>query len=147
MRTIKFKGKKVDNGEWVEGNLIQSRDGKVHILRSNSNPIHKETSGHWYLNSPCYEVTIETVGQFTGLSDKNGKEIFEGDILKISWSTPSRGGYFQTDDMWCEHEEVCNVHYVGSRFVFVKKDGKQTSTSKNAEIEIIGNIHDKQTKL
>lgn len=68
MREILFKAKRIDNGEWVEGNLISASDGRRAI---------SETSGNWEL----YTCFPETICQFTGLCDKNGKKIWENDIL------------------------------------------------------------------
>lgn len=68
MREILFKAKRIDNGEWVEGNLISASDGRRAI---------SETSGNWEL----YTCFPETICQFTGLCDKNGKRIWENDIL------------------------------------------------------------------
>jgi uncharacterized phage protein (TIGR01671 family) len=74
MREILFRGKRIDNGEWVEGFYIQkpnpcSEDGK---------PVR-----HCIIDMPPfgYDVEPETVGQFTGLHDKNGKRIFEDDVV------------------------------------------------------------------
>lgn len=62
MRIIKFRGKRIGNGEWVYGDLLQGLENDSYIVISNENGVTK------------YEVAPETVGQFTGLYDKNGKE-------------------------------------------------------------------------
>ena len=128
MREILFRGKRVDNGEWIQGDLVQFLPhGIVRIVTQE--PPYKDA-----------EVDSDTVGQFTGLTDKNGRKIFEGDIIHLEYSQVFFGGvYFG--------EYTAEVSYKEGCFItdgINNGDEIETPLSgfDNDELEIIGNIHD-----
>lgn len=127
MREILFRGKRVDNSEWVEGNLF------IPDLKNSETQICIGTC----VVRICYAIDPETVGQFTGLLDKNGKKIFEGDIVK----------YRRVAHREIVYKVVWQQEF--SRFVFATCSTHGYNLYEWAEeskgkymCEIIGNIHD-----
>ena len=129
MREILFRGKTSD-GEWVEGDLLQTRYHSGHIEYQ----IMPQTPV-----SSAYPVLSETVGQFTGLTDRNGvKMIFEGDICRFKYLNDVHVG-----------EIVFNVttasfvmRYQSIVGVYGEKATHKMLLSACDNIEVIGNIHD-----
>lgn len=121
MREIKFRGKRLDNGEWIEGDLLRMND-------------------HWFIfPDPApegidkYEVDPATVGEYTGLKDRNGKEVYEGDVIKIpetDFNAEIIGRVLFDDDAYYIIP-LRGGHLWGLHWSLRKHDAK-----------IIGNIHD-----
>lgn len=121
MREIKFRGNRVGNGKWVYGVPLYSVVGAKVIIDTIQS----------YEDLRFYTVIPETVGQFTGLHDKNGKEIYEGDICIVSLS------YFKIKN------EKATVIFHNGAFQFQYGCEKFFSKPHDAwdEVDVIGNVH------
>lgn len=119
MREILFRGKRKDNGEWIYGDLLHDRflfsDENICVIYNvDSKLTHRENI-----------VIPETVGQYTGLTDRNGTKIFEGDIVRD-----------KTNGV------VYKIFYCNESGMFIRKAVLRSSLGNPLHLEVIGNIHD-----
>lgn len=121
MRKIIFRGKRKDNGEWVYGWYVNKAEAKHQIVtKEDVMPI---------------SVHPETVGQFTGLTDKNGKEIYEGDKVKVSVKNKGLPIDIFGKISWSDGD-LCYM------ILWLDGDSEPLYGWHNKELEVIGNIHD-----
>lgn len=127
MREILFRGKRVDNGEWVEGSYIKG-------FKTDPSDSAQTVDCKFICWTFCdciksyKEVSDETVGEYTGLTDKNGKKIFEGDIVKNKYNYVFK--------VFCED---CSLKIEDSFGCVIKTTQSAVS---HFEVEVIGSIHD-----
>jgi uncharacterized phage protein (TIGR01671 family) len=142
MRDLSFRGKRADNGEWIcSRNIIRCKDDNVNelcyipalgsyleITEDKNGNVNKIQKGMFY------KVIPETVGQYTGLTDKNGKKIFEGDIIQEVYGNKR---YSPIEVEFSEER--------GGWYPFATDGGCGCCSDVTANIErseVVGNIHD-----
>lgn len=132
MREIKFRGKGVITNNWVAGSLLITEDGGV------------------IYGNAVRDVKKATIGQYTGLKDKNGKEIYEGDIVEWVFFYERLGAYMGVKE--CDTIVTGIIRWRQGGFVLevIENDFENAGyysisalhTDTESDVEIIGNIHD-----
>ncbi len=135
---ILYKAKRMDTAEWVEGNLLKlkcddSENGYMYYI------IPEVTNGSWCKSnaalkfiSPCFEVDSDTICQYIGLDDKNIRKIFEGDIVKIDG---------EDEEFTIGWDAACAMFDMNSETLCANFDNYYSY-----EVEVIGNIHNKENE-
>lgn len=134
MREIIFRGKRKDNGEWAYGNLVtgifKNKTGEDIPYILNVDDAEYYCLEDLADDNGYFEVLPETIGQYTGLKDKNGDMIFEGDIVE--------GWYFDNEDGYGVVGWDNGAFIVGNRSI----EGIFYDNFDGWYFEIVGNVHD-----
>lgn len=137
MREILFRGKRIDDDTWVYGGIIRTFHPNFGSGITTQDVIdfytQKENCYAICANNRDIFVWQHTIGQFTGLTDKNGKKIFDGDIVKTKFGRLCKVIFF-TSDCFC-----------GVDFVALNSDHKPPTSHdlyRSDNLEIVGNIYD-----
>lgn len=128
MREILFRGKRIDNGKWIEGLYCQRKEKVFGGIRTRYMIVVPTVDS--FSGARWIAIDLATAGQYTGLTDKNGKKIFEGDIVEVQFPSAKAIGKVIFE----------NGNYI-VRYTSKMFNGLYYLIEKR-EVKVVGNIHD-----
>ena len=140
MREILFRGKRKDNGEWVEGSLYESNDNRLYVIPKQTLWITKSDGDTMRSVYGAHDIINSSIGQFTGLTDKNGIKVFEGDIIEE--------GYNNMADRWVTNRWIVKWNQIQMAWMCYSDERSPYPTRANVictnknVIKVVGNIYD-----
>ena len=128
MRTIKFRGICIKTKHWLYGDLVQDTEGGCYIYPIDCDGLYRDN-----------KVVSETVGQYTGLRDANGREIYEGDIVRHPYIDPIFRAIVDGSSVESKvafHNGAFVINYDVDDFIYLD------AFIREGHVEVVGNIHD-----